>query len=145
MKALVIFDSNFGNTRLIANTIAKELGEGTQIVTGRDFKKSDLVGKDLLVVGSPIIAWKPTEKIATLLSSLQLKKDLVTAAFDTRVKSFVSGNGAKKIAKALENAGGKLIVPPEGFYVKGKEGPLFDGEIERAKIWAHAIKLKSAG
>ncbi|MFC1983163.1 hypothetical protein ACFLV5_05230 [Chloroflexota bacterium] len=35
--------------------------------------------------------------------------------------------------------GGNLVVPEEGFFVKDKEGPLVDGEIERAARWARSM------
>lgn len=149
MKSLVIYDSNFGNTKLIAEAIAETL-QG-RAVSVNDFTNEDLPGTDLLVVGSPINAWRATPKIQAFLSNLKnahLKK-VSAAAFDTRIKIFFSGNAAKRIAKALTDAGAELITPPLAFYVKDKEGPLVDGEIAKAKSWArhlwtinknHAIK-----
>ncbi|MBA7705071.1 hypothetical protein ES703_113895 [subsurface metagenome] len=73
------------------------------------------------------------------------------AAFDTRISPtdvnsrFLNilvklfGYAAKPIADKLERKGGELIISPEGFFVKGTEGPLKDGELERAVDWA---KLK---
>jgi flavodoxin I len=66
-----------------------------------------------------------------------------TAAFDTRLTSrmvVIFGYAAPKIAKSLEGRGGKLVVPPEGFFVKGSKGPLKEGELERAGAWAKAIQ-----
>jgi hypothetical protein len=62
------------------------------------------------------------------------------AAFDTRVKLFIHGDAAKKIAKKLEEAGAKIVADSQGFIVQGKEGPLLDGEVERAAEWAASIK-----
>jgi len=73
------------------------------------------------------------------------------AAFDTRIllseihskvaRYFIDKGGyaAKHIAKALEKKGGKLIVPPEGFFVKGDNGPLLERELEKAAKWAEQI------
>lgn len=55
MKALVIFDTNYGNTKFVADSIAGELGEGARSVSVKDLRDSDLAGIGLLVVGSPII------------------------------------------------------------------------------------------
>jgi hypothetical protein len=49
------------------------------------------------------------------------------------------GYAAKSIAKRLEKAGGKLAAPPEGFAVKGTEGPMKQGELERAAEWAKRL------
>ena len=46
------------------------------------------------------------------------------------------GYAAPSIAKRLEKAGGRLAVPPEGFAVVGTEGPMKQGELERAAEWA---------
>jgi hypothetical protein len=41
--------------------------------------------------------------------------------------------------KALVVKGGNLLAPPEGFVVLGVQGPLKDGELERAAGWAKGI------
>jgi hypothetical protein len=46
---------------------------------------------------------------------------------------------ARRIADGLKKKGGELVVPPEGFYVEGTEGPLTEGELERAAYWAEQI------
>jgi flavodoxin len=143
MKALVIFDSNFGNTKLVADSIARGLG-GARAVSVKDFKSSDLAAVKLLIVGSPIIGWKPTEKMIKFLSTLKKGRlnGVKAAAFDTRIKMFISGNAARKISSALKNAGAEIIIEPKGFFVRGKEGPLLDGEIKNAGEWAKSIKSR---
>ena len=140
MKKLVIFDSNFGNTKKIAKTIAKELETKSVLVS--DFNEKELEGVNLLIVGSPIIGWRPSERMGKLLSRLDKNQleGVKVATFDTRVKIFFHGDAAKKIAKRLEGKGAKVIEEPEAFFVKGKEGPLLKGEIEKAKNWAEKIK-----
>lgn len=144
MKALVIYDSYFGNTKLIAEAIAKELGGGTLAKPVVRFNKSELEGTGLLIVGSPIRGWRPSERMGEFLASLgrDRLKGIKAAAFDTRIKLFIHGDAARKISKALENAGAKIIAQPQVFFVKGSEGPLFDGEIEKATQWATMLKTK---
>ncbi len=139
MKALVIFDSNFGNTRKIAEVIAKKLK--TKAVQVSKVTKDQMENLDLLIVGSPIIGWKPSEKMEKFLAGLKngQLKNVKAAAFDTRVKLFIHGDAAGKISKALKNAGAEIIAQPKGFFVKGKEGPLLEGEIEKALEWASVI------
>ena len=101
MKSLVIYDSNFGNTKIIAETISKELGKDSKALFISDFDVKDLTGISLLIVGSPIIGWRPSEKMGTFLEVLgknQLK-GIKVATFDTRVKVFFHGDAAKKILK----------------------------------------------
>ena len=52
----------------------------------------------------------------------------------------VFGYAAKPISEKLRRKGGELIVAPEGFFVKDVEGPLKEGELERAEAWAREIR-----
>jgi flavodoxin len=144
MEVLIIFDSNFGNTKKIADYMAGQIGRAASSISINNFKESDLLGIKLLIVGSPINAWRPTKKITEFLKRLDPAKlkGIKGAAFDTRVKSFISGNAAKKIAGALVNSGVNVIVEPIGFYVAGNEGPLMEGELKRAEDWIELIKSK---
>lgn len=142
MKSIVIYDSNFGNTKLVAEAIAKALSAKTAFVDDMSFSKIE--DYDLVVVGSPIIGWKPSEKMGIFLANIndgQLSNVRV-ATFDTRVKLFIHGDAMAKIAKLLEEAGGKIVVESMPFYVKGQNGPLLEGEIDKAKSWAKEILNK---
>lgn len=141
MKTLVVYDSNYGNTKLVADTIANQFDQSAKAVSINYFKEADLNGVELLVVGSPIIAWRPTERTIDFLTKLGTGRlqGIKAAAFDTRIKSIISGNAAKKIARMLKNAGAQIVSEPLGFYVNGKEGPLFEGEIQKATGWAKTL------
>lgn len=155
MKALVIYDSVFGNTEKIAQAIATALGSevAVEILQASKVAPEQLTESDLLVVGSPTRGFRPTDVVTGLLKRIRSKalKGAKVAAFDTRFKAdeldsaglrFVvktGGYAAKRIAAQLKKAGGNLIVPPEGFYVEDTEGPLKAGELERAAGWAKSI------
>ena len=142
MKSLVIYDSAFGNTKQIAQAIAR--GLESEIILVGDCKAENLDGLDLLIVGSPINGWRPLPSITNFLNSLAKDKlkGLAVSTFDTRVKLFIHGDAKNQIAKHLASLGAKVITPPEAFYVKGKEGPLFEGELDRALEWGKSIKNK---
>jgi flavodoxin len=156
MKSIIIYDSLYGNTENIARAIGNSLaewGESSLLRVG-DVNMDVLGGIQLMIVGSPTQGFRPTEAVKTFLKAIpenQLK-EIKVAAFDTRftpsdidktpvlpyfVKIF--GYAADPIAKALQKKGGKLVIAPEGFYVEGKEGPLIDGELERAATWARKL------
>ena len=115
-----------------------------------DVNSTDLANLNLLIVGSPTQQFRATPAIKKFIGGIRRGelKDVQVAAFDTRlgmedmpsrilppfVKIF--GYAAKPIADSLVNKGGKLVTPPEGFLVKGMEGPLKEGELERAAAWA---------
>jgi flavodoxin len=145
MKALVLYDTNHGNTRKVAESIAETLG--APVLSVSDVKIDELAGFDLIVVGSPIVGWKPTEKMTAFLAGLGAGrlKNVKAAPFDTRVKMFIHGDAAAKISRALEREGAEIMAEPQAFYVKGKEGPLFEGELEKARKRAGLIKTKAGG
>ena len=144
MKALVLFDSVYGNTKKIAETVAKELGKDVKTVSISDFNSKDLTGIKLLVVGSPILAFRPSEKTGKFLASLSTGqlKGIKAAAFDTRVRIFFHGDAAGKIAAKLKQAGAEIVAEPCGFIVEGKEGPLAVDAVAKAKEWTGSIKAK---
>lgn len=143
MSTLVVFDSNYGNTKTIAETIAAGLGHGTVAVSVVGLNPESLAGVELLVVGSPIIGWKPSERMQAFLAGLGhgALRGIQAAAFDTRVRLFIHGDAAGKISHALEKAGARIVAKPQGFIVEGKEGPLAVGEVEKAAAWADSITV----
>ncbi|HEY1046422.1 MAG TPA: flavodoxin domain-containing protein [Bacteroidia bacterium] len=139
MNILVLYDSNFGNTEKIAETIATELnGKCCKV---NDCNPESLIDVDVLIIGSPIIAWRPLPSISKFIENLSAKflTKTYVAVFDTRVKSIFSGNAAKHMANALQIRGAKLLSEPQGVIVKGKEGPLAEHELERAAAWARSF------
>lgn len=159
MDALVIYDSLYGNTGQIALAIGKALDplESVNVLRVTEVKPDQLASPKLLVIGSPTQRFRPTTAISDLLKGLSKNRLLgvKVAAFDTRltleeinatpVLAFfvrIYGYAAKPVARHLERKGGQLIVPPQGFYVAGMEGPLVLGELERAADWARQILAK---
>ncbi|MGC9522796.1 MAG: flavodoxin family protein [Anaerolineae bacterium] len=155
MKALVVYDSVFGNTEKVAQTIGEALAEygEDEVRKVGSVQPAQLTGLDLLIVGSPTRAFSPTPDTKQFLSSIPAGslQGVTVAAFDTRIavedtnsailKFFVKifGYAAKPIATRLERRGGELAVPPEGFIVEGTEGPMKEGELARATQWAKGI------
>lgn len=156
MQTLILFDSYFGNTEKIARAIAKAFEGDREFTIKRNNEAAaeELANYNLLIIGSPTRGFQPTEDVAKLLKALPAKSltDIKVAAFDTRVlletiksKFFrkvvdVGGYAAKTINKKLVQKGAVSILEPEGFYVMDTEGPLQDGELERAENWGNKIK-----
>ena len=145
METIVIYDSAFGNTEQIAQAIGKAIQSEVKVVRPGSLNLSAMTTPDLLIVGSPTQGGRPLKVIQDMLATMpeSIVKGTNTAAFDTRLTSrmvVIFGYAAPKIAKNLEGRGGKLVVPPEGFFVKGSKGPLKEGELERAGAWAKAIQ-----
>jgi flavodoxin len=144
MKALVVYDSVYGNTKKIAEAIAGELGKSIKVISVSTINNKDLAGIDVLVVGSPIIGWSPTRKVKTFLTGLKADQlnGIKATAFDTRMRIFFHGDAANKIVAGLKQAGAEIVAEPCGFIVEGREGPLAKDALEKAKEWAGNIKAK---
>ncbi|QQG52789.1 MAG: flavodoxin domain-containing protein [Candidatus Falkowbacteria bacterium] len=155
MKVLIIFDSMYGNTEIIARDIAKAFPqENMRLLNVKEVKVADLLDVQLLIVGSPTYGGRPKQETQTFLemipdAALTGKK---VAAFDTRFlaaeQSFglrllmkTIGYAAPRILKILVAKGGEAISAPEGFIVQGKQGALKDGERERAALWGKNLSL----
>jgi len=155
MKALVVYDSVFGNTAKVAESIGGALREGAEVdvVKVDAFDPSMLGGVDVLIVGSPTRAFQPTPAAKKALGSIPAGglSGVKVAAFDTRTAEGtkvpkvlmglikVFGWAAKPLADRMTKKGGQLSLPLAGFRVLESEGPLKEGELERAKAWAKGI------
>jgi flavodoxin len=159
MKSLVAYDSVFGNTEKIAQAIGNALGSLPEVEIRRvgDVQPGQLAGLELLVVGSPTRGFRPTPAITKLLKGIPRNglQGIRVAAFDTRVSmddvnsSFLRtmvnwlGYAAEKIAGRLKQKGGVEATLPGAFIVQGPEGPLAEGELERAAEWASLLACPS--
>jgi len=151
VNALVVYDSQFGNTERIAQAIAGALSAGgeARAVRVNPAQLVELQGVDLLIVGSPTQGWKATPAMQSLLAALgsERLRGLTVACFDTRFRgpSLLTGSAAGALAGVLQGMGGSLLLPPESFTVKGWQAPvLHEGEMDRAAAWARTI-LEKAG
>lgn len=149
MKICVIYDSQFGNTERIAQVIAEALsGYGqVQVVHASHIQPVELQGGDLLILGCPTQKWGPTSAIRAFLENIPFEslRDLAVAVFDTRFQQprWMVGSAAYRITRLLGRQGRSLLVPPESFFVKDTQGPLEEGELERAAEWARMVGEKA--
>ncbi|HEU5370366.1 MAG TPA: flavodoxin family protein [Ktedonobacterales bacterium] len=145
MKALVVYDSQYGNTEQIAKAIAdtlRALGD-VQVVRVNPAHPLDLQGVDLLLVGSPTQGWQPTKAMQDLLANLspdQLR-GVAIACFDTRFQKprWMTGSAARVMANKFRRMSISPILLPESFFVEQTEGPLRTGELSRAATWARTV------
>lgn len=160
MKAVVVYESLWGNTAAVASAIAEGLGPDAQAVPTAEATSELVAGADLVVAGGPVFAFqlssdRSRENIGAHpepgapepdLSGPSLRSWLEAlpagsarcAAFDTRVRG-PFGKGAPTIARELQAKGYQRLASPEGFIVTGKYGPLRDGELDRARHWGEQL------
>jgi len=107
-----------------------------------------LKSHDLVFVGAPTHGGRPSEPMKEFLGKIQAAglEGAKVAAFDTRLKSGwarIFGFAAGRIAKDLKKKGATPVGSAEGFFVEGTEGPLKEGELERASGWAREMAESS--
>ncbi len=150
MNTLVVYDSQYGNTERVAQAIADTLrafGQA-QAVRVDPAHPVSFQGVDLLILGSPTQGFRPTLAMQFLLGNVssQALRGLAVACFDTRFRGRLwKSSAAPRMARQLRTMGVEPIIQPESFFVKAmkKEGPLLDGEVERAATWARMLFTKA--
>lgn len=173
MKAVVTFESVYGNTRAVAEAVAEGLREGgeVKVKSHHEIEPAELAASNVVVVGSPThmhglptalsrkMAAKASEEDGVPLDpsataepgirswlSGQAGDGRAAAAFDTRIDKSpaLTGSAARGIGKRLRRRGFQLALEPESFFVEDAEGPLADGELERAREWGRTIASQIA-
>ena len=153
MKIIIVYDSVYGNTKEIAQAIVQGC-QGDHEITllkGDQSKIDDLEESDLLIVGSPTHGGWYIESIKSFLNAIPENglRNKPSAAFDTGsskenegflIKFILNlfGYASPRIAKALTNKGATML-GSETFFVLGTEGPLKEGEVDRAQNWAKML------
>jgi len=173
MRAVVIYESMYGNTRAIADAIASGLAttSTTEVLPIAQADAARLAAADLIIVGGPTQAWgmsRPQTRASAVAaarkqgSGLTLEPDaegrgirewLTTAVvsgkqiavFATRINApaVVTGNAARPIARRLAGKGSHLVARPESFRVT-KQNTLVAGELERARRWGADLAKRLA-
>jgi flavodoxin len=153
MNALVVYHSQFGNTQQIAEAVAEVFqGAGTARTLSADqLTAAELQDVDLVVMGTPTHKMNVPQAVRPVFEKLprRILRGMPIAAFDTSYKMaavLARFTAARRLDRTLRKLGGKRLVPPETFHVHDHhEGPLYDGEIERAKRWARSILVQLDG
>jgi flavorubredoxin len=162
MTAVVVYESMFGNTRAVAEAVARGLRRHVDTEVYEVNAVPPLPPMtDLLVVGGPTHAFSMSRASTRTDAHKQSRDGHVVsegmgvrewidtlprrvtatevAVFDTKVKRPMTGSAAKSAAKALSSRGYHLTAKPESFGVEGTPGPLGPGELERAEEWGSGL------
>jgi flavorubredoxin len=166
MKAVVVYESLWGNTAAVARAIAGGIGSEAMAVPTDAATHEVVADADLLVAGAPVFGFSlPTDTMRASIArdeanaphtpdlshpSLRSWLDALppghaaAAAFETRI--WWSPRGATgDIESRLTKAGYRTIAQAKKFVVKDKYGPLRDGELERARQWGAELAATLGG
>jgi hypothetical protein len=161
MKAVVVYESLCGNTAAIARAIAEGIGPQVRALTTSEATREAVSDADLIVAGAPVLGFRlPTEEMRQSVRSnpglgapppdltnpsMRSWLDALpegpaswgrrrAAAFETGLR-WSPGGATSAIIAGLERAGCESVGKGKRFVVKGKYGPLRDGELEKARQW----------
>jgi hypothetical protein len=164
-RALVVYESVFGDAKQIAMAIAEGLATSlpVDVASARDAPVQVTADVRMLVVGGPNHVFSmPRETtrdgavkdhgaeitdttfgLHEWLDAVQLPRAIHAAAFDTRMDhpKLIGklDHASKTEEKLLRGLGATLAAPAEHFFVTGTTGPLADGEEDRARRWGVAL------
>jgi menaquinone-dependent protoporphyrinogen IX oxidase len=152
MKGIVVYDTSYGNTKKIAETIAetlKESGIEVDLFDVKNVKKLSAKDYSFLVLGSPTRFGTMSFAIRGFLGKVTKEEwmNKPFTAFDTENPENIEKkewSAAEKISEKLKDKKMNQLLPVLKALVLGQKGPLKEGEIERTKDYASelAIKLK---
>ncbi len=122
LKAIVLFDTRYGNTEKVAKAVAKGIRESIAQVACLNINEvnvQELAEYDFLAVGGPTEYRTASESMSAFLSGLKQVKlrGKYGFAFDTRVDSFWAGSAAKLIENELKALGLRIVRPYSSAYV----------------------------
>lgn len=159
MRALIVYESMFGNTEKIARAVAGGLAETAEVTLADVRDRPAPRGADLLVLGAPTHAWslsRPASRadaarqgriregaaatgLREFLEDSPALMGICAAAFTTGLGNPVSGSAARAASRRLRRLGSELVAAPRTFRVVSATGPLLDGEVEKATNWARHL------
>jgi hypothetical protein len=167
MRALVVYESMFGNTAAVARAIGEGLAEymRVEVYDVQHAPDPGVEHVDLIVVGGPTHAFS-LSRVATRADARKqgatqgpveagLREWLdrlddgphpeLIAAFDTRVAKvrMLPGSAARRSIR-IAHAHGYGSVGCQSFYVEGTAGPLLSGELGRACNWGAGLAARIA-
>jgi menaquinone-dependent protoporphyrinogen IX oxidase len=168
MRVLIVYESMYGNTRVVASNVADGLRAGHDVilVPVGEATRELLSWADLVIVGGPThmhrLSTDSSRKMAAQAaagqaSGLTLDPDalgpglrewfdgiapglVLAAAFDTRInaRSVFTGRASRQIRRLLKRHGYHVIAAPESFLVTSRSA-LLGGEAARARRWGAAL------
>lgn len=164
MRAIVVYESHWGNTAEVARAIAEGIGPEAQALNTDEATPAVVAGADLVVAGAPIMAFGlPSETMVENagkdpkaprpadVSHPSLRAWLHTlpsghaaaASFETKLR-WSPGGATGAIDDRFQRAGFRTIAKAEKFWVSTPYGPLREGELERARAWGSELAAAMA-
>jgi sulfite reductase alpha subunit-like flavoprotein len=150
MNSLVVYDSYFGNTEKVAQTIYETLKSSgsSKLIHVSEASDLDIEDYDLIVVGSPTRYYKPTKPIVQFVREIK-SYDIRIGLFDTRMDAeghWILGPAERILGFAVDTMDSivsmgqaQMDVEPLGVYVKSTEGPIAKKSFKDIEAWTNLL------
>ena len=149
-KALIVYESKYGNTRLVAEKIAEGMSQVSEIeielVELKDVNLNQVDEFDTILIGSPNHVGSPTRGIRKFIDKLGKSKteNKKVAVFDT----YIGKDFEKAVKKMEKQIGAKvpgliLVAPGLSIRVDGMKGPVTDGELPKCEEFGIRLANKA--
>ena len=167
MRTVIIYESLYGNTKRVADELARVAREHgpVEVVAAEQASPDVTCGADLVLIGGPThvhgMSWKATRQGGAGNGAPPERQPGIDAAgpglrdwfhrvgrvdgtpavaFDTRLDGpeFLTGRASLGISRRLRHHGFTEVAGPRSFVVD-QENVLLDGEVDRANEWAVSI------
>lgn len=148
MKALVVYESTWGQSEQVARAVAKGLGTGARAVEVGQAVAADVDDLHLLVVGGSPHAFSTDRSTSSDVRGIpewlaELPEDLVVPAATFEMRVSPAWDTAQPAGRAasheLMRHHHSLVVRSSVFYLRDVRGPIVDGELERALAWGQHL------
>lgn len=149
-KAVVIYDSKYGNTRSVAERVAEIMRDRGNVEASiyfvNDVDVNQLPSFDIIVLGTPNHWGRLTKKFKKMISELE-GVDLSgkkIALFDTCFEpeeGKATGSMEKRILKVAPNV--QFLSPHMSVVVDRAKGPIAEGEMSKVDKFAERIATNS--
>jgi len=150
LKVIVVYESKYGNTKLVAETIIEGMSrvEGIETVIKelKDVDLNKIAVYDAILIGSPNHYGGPTKGVKEFIDRLgkfHLNGKLF-AVFDTylgKKSDYFFEKAVKKMVKIINEKipALKQIAPGLSLKVQGMKGPIVEGELPKCKEFGKKI------
>ena len=143
-KVLIIYDSLYGNTRSIAESLHGLLSDAmldVSLVSVKEISIEDMNRYDAFVIGSPTHYWNPSRDIIKLLEEMGRSRirEKIGFIFSTRFKGTLLGSAGNHIFTCLKILHFSVQLPWVDFHVEDVKGPIVDDKDQKCRMFADKI------
>ena len=147
IKVLVVYDTRYGNTKLVAETIVEGIKEIVRaeavLKVIQQVESAELLDYDLILIGSPNHYGVPTKEIKEFILGLEETglEGKRGAVFDTYLGAGFFEKAVRWAEKRINEKvpGLELLVPGLSIRVEKSRGPIADGELPKCREFGRKI------